>query len=262
MSNLPELNSIEDAPKIDNGQHKWSWPVFGYVLTTVVSLILTPVSRRSDAGVLEGIIVQASSSLIIYVGLFSVILLLALIGRLVLRNTVSLRFVSIVTILMLLFGTVAQLYVRGSAARPTAQQVAPSNVQRPGVDVVTAVATQSSEGVTEADLDQQGLMRLQDWVVNMTVEKTALVSGDSEFDTVAFTQSLSPQSVYITVAGKKFAVTKMSPPGARLVSIIGISGDELIRVVCVRDSPEEIVVLSGACGQEISRSFQLTLPAN
>lgn len=262
MSNLPELNSIDDAPRTDIGQHKWSWPLFGYVLTTVVSLILTPVSRRSDAGVLEGIVIQASSSLIIYGGLFSVCLLLAFISRLVLRTTVSLRFVSIVTILMLLLGTVAQLYVRGSVAQPAAQQVAPPSIQGPAADVITAVSTQSSDGVTEADLDQQGLMRLQDWIVNMTAEKTALVSGDAAFDSAAYTQSLNPQSVYISVAGRKLAVTKLRPPRARIVSIIGIRGNELIRVLCMRDSPEDIVVLSGACGREVSRSFQITLPVN
>ena len=99
--------------------------------------------------------------------------------------------------------------------------------------------------------------------MDTVVEKTALThkSVGLDYDPDAYRQSLRPQSVYVHAAGVKFAITKMRPPGVRLVSIIGIRGDELVRVMCVRESEEDIVVLSGECGSAIEQAFNVTLPA-
>jgi hypothetical protein len=266
MNDLPETDVRDDAHGADNKRaNRMSWPVLGYVVATVVALVFAPLRLGNDVGVLERISTQALSSLVAYAGLFAVGFLVVSIGKLVSRSkrpiSDSLRSISIIAMSFLLLATFGQMYTRDILS--AVPDRAPSTTPPPArAEVVTAIATQSSEGVTEADMDQPGLMRLQEWIVDMTVEKTALVSGESTFDAAAYKRSLNPESVYLTVAGMKLAVTKMRPPGARMVSIMGIRGDELIRVICARDSAEDIVVLSGACGAEIARAFQITLPSN
>ncbi len=271
MSANPDLEPASSQ----KAQHKFVLPVVGYFITTVVSLLVTPIQLPGDLSVLERVITQSLSKLVIYAGVFCIVLLVMFVGQFLMRVKMPLaammRPASIVTICLLLLGTLGSWYGRnadsirrGRETAPTAAAPTPTRPTSavPTAKIVTAVSTQSSQGVVEADLDQPGLARLEGWIVDTVVEKSKLAPNGATVDPVAFRKSLNPKSVYVTVSGMKFAVTKMRPPGTRMVFIVGIRGEELIRVACLRDSDEDIAVLSGPCGEEIERSFHVTLPPN
>ena len=126
--------------------------------------------------------------------------------------------------------------------------------------VVVATTSQSSEGVTEADLDQAGLENLEKWMVNMLIKK-----GKSKYEAMGynpeeFKPKVEANSVYVTKGGKKLAIIKISlDSSVRSVTIIGIKGTELYRVNCLRASRHEIPVFSGECGKEIYKIFAVSV---
>ena len=74
----------------------------------------------------------------------------------------------------------------------------------------------------------------------------------------SYKPQINHQATYITVQGKKLAVVKINMENsARSVAVIGFKGAELIRINCLRASNHDIPVFSGACGQEISRIFNV-----
>lgn len=132
-----------------------------------------------------------------------------------------------------------------------------SNAIKP---VVVATTSQSSEGVTEADLDQAGLENLEKWMVNMLIKK-----GKNKYEAMGhnpeeFKPRIDANSVYVTKGDKKLAIIKISLDNSvHSVTIVGINGAELYRVNCLRASNHEIPVFSGKCGKEIYKVFAVSV---
>jgi len=126
--------------------------------------------------------------------------------------------------------------------------------------VIVATTTQTSEGVTNADLDQAALKNLETWMVNMFLQK-----GKNNYEVMGynpedFNPKLDAKSVYVTSGTKKLAIIKINLDNSmRSVTIIGIEGKELYRVTCIRASNHEIPVFSGECGNEIYKTFAVRI---
>jgi hypothetical protein len=97
------------------------------------------------------------------------------------------------------------------------------------------------------------------------VAKTALVMQERQrpFDAEAFRHKLRVSSVYANITGVKLAVIKIAIPGTRVVHVVGLRGDELVRAGCLRDSDQEIQVFTGPCGAQVENAFRIErLPAH
>lgn len=126
---------------------------------------------------------------------------------------------------------------------------------------VIAVSTvQSAEGVTDADLDQAGLKNLETWIVNTIIEKSKNKYAELGHDPNTFNPKMDANSVYVTASGKKLAVIKINMHNSvRSVTIIGIRGNELLRVSCMRNSNHDIPVWSGECGNKVKEVFGVSI---
>lgn len=241
------------------------WPVLGYVATAALSLVLMPSAVVPASRPVERFITNALAWLVIYAATFSAVYVVRrLFARKEQPASGALFSVSLTTACLLSIGIWGGWYGRQSAASSEEIAATQNGNSRPqtAAAIVTAVSSQSSEGIGETDLDQEVLGRLEGWIIDTTVEKTRLVSKSSDFDPVAYRESLHTQSIYMTIAGKRLATTKMRPLGTRIVHVTGFLGNELVRVVCARDSDKEIIVLSRDCGEAISKAFRIELPGN
>ncbi|WP_018402695.1 hypothetical protein [Marinobacter gelidimuriae] len=119
---------------------------------------------------------------------------------------------------------------------------------------------QSAEGATEADLDQEGLKGLENWIVETMLKKgrnnfTALGYNPKEFK-----PKLDANSVYVTAGGKKLAIVKINMDDSmRSVTVMGIIGTELHRVSCIRSSNHDIPIWLGPCGDKIYEVFGVSV---
>lgn len=124
--------------------------------------------------------------------------------------------------------------------------------------VVVATTSQDSEGFSENSLDNEALAKLEAWMVNLVMRK-----GKAQYESLGlpsdgYSPQINHQATYVAVQGKKLAVVKISiENSARSVAIIGFKGSELIRINCLRASNHEIPVFSGACGEEVSKVFNV-----
>lgn len=126
--------------------------------------------------------------------------------------------------------------------------------------VVAMVTVQSAQGVTNADLDQTGLKNLETWVVNTIIKKSKSKYAELGHDPNSFNPKVEASSVYVTINGKKLAIIKVNENNSvRGVTIMGIKGDELHRVNCIRYSNHDIPVWSGECGKKIQEVFGVAI---
>lgn len=129
--------------------------------------------------------------------------------------------------------------------------------------VVAATTIQSSEGLTEADLNQVALDYFEKLFTDMWVKKTQnhWVSNGGDLKDPKIVLSPVAKSVYVELDGKKLAIIKITMnDSVRMVVIIGLKKSELYRVTCARSSNHDIPVSSGVCGEEVSRTFGIRFP--
>lgn len=75
-----------------------------------------------------------------------------------------------------------------------------------------------------------------------------------------FKPRVSANSVYVIAGGKKLAVIKVNMDNSiRSITVMGIKGTELHRVSCIRASNHDIRVWSGECGNEIRKTFGVSV---
>lgn len=125
--------------------------------------------------------------------------------------------------------------------------------------VIAVMTIQSAQGVREEDLDLAGLKNLETWTVNTIIKKSKNRYVELGYDPNTFNPKMDVNSVYVTVSGKKLAVIKINTNSARFVTIIGIKGEELHRVACVRESNHDIPIWYGECGNKIKEVFGVNM---
>jgi len=126
--------------------------------------------------------------------------------------------------------------------------------------ITALIAIQGSEGLTEADLDTATLKRLEQWIVQTTLERAQQNYARQGFDPATFNPKLNVGSVYAVVGGKKLAVIRMTMDNqVRTLWVMGFHRGDFLRVTCVRGSNHEIQMLSGGCGEKVTEAFGVSV---
>ena len=128
---------------------------------------------------------------------------------------------------------------------------------------VTAVmAIQDAEGMTEADLDTATLKRIEQWIVQRTIERTKQNYVNQGLDPRTFNSKVDVGSALTIVDGKKLAVIRITMAnGVRTLVVMGFRRGDFMRVTCIRPSNHDIPMLSGECGQKVTEAFGVSLKA-
>lgn len=154
-------------------------------------------------------------------------------------------------------------FLDGEAARQEREANATMELEAAPVlaPVYAAFTSQSAEGYTEADFDDDALARLEAWVINTIKAKMRVEFAEQGLDLAGMDDRIEADSTYLTVQGKKLAIIKASLGGAvRAVTLLGIDGDQIHRVTCIRKSNHDIRLWSGPCAEEIHKAFGVRLP--
>lgn len=113
--------------------------------------------------------------------------------------------------------------------------------------IKTLASSQDAEGLTEATMNIEALRNLEIYVSRRLVEKTGIESHKIE-------------STYLDVSGKRLGVVRVKLTAARMIFVFGFFKDEFRKVLCVRESEDDIPLLTGACGDKLNETFGLALP--
>ena len=126
---------------------------------------------------------------------------------------------------------------------------------------ITALITiQDAEGMTEADLDTTSLKRLEQWMVQRTLERARQNYASQGFEPTMFQPQIDVGSVYALAGGKKLAVIRMTMNNRiRSMWVMGFNKGDFLRVTCVRGSNHDIPLFSGECGQKVTEAFGVSI---
>ena len=122
------------------------------------------------------------------------------------------------------------------------------------------VSRQDAEGVTQKDLDLEALKKLEAYTLETVRKRTKdnqVAEGLPPTD-----MNFTAESVYVESGGLKLAVIRIRNDYLFAVTVMGIVGKELIRVGCLRPSPERIPIASGQCAEKINEVFNITIAGN
>ena len=152
---------------------------------------------------------------------------------------------------------IGPLFASQASSPKTSAPVTQSSDVKP---VIVYTTVQSAMGVTEADLDQEGLTNLENWVVETILQKSRNKFAEMGYEAKDFKPRIVAKSVYVIAGGKKLAVIKVDIDSSmRSVTIMGIKGNELHRVGCIRGSNHDIPLWSGECGNKIEEVFGVSV---
>ncbi len=126
--------------------------------------------------------------------------------------------------------------------------------------VLAFTIIQDAEGVKESDLGQNMLKNLEAWIVQRMLQKAKKNYAERGYNPDNYNLKYIADSVYVNIKGKKLAVIKINMGNImRSVVIIGIKGNEMHKVSCIRASNHDIPVWSGECGKEVQYTFGVNL---
>lgn len=126
--------------------------------------------------------------------------------------------------------------------------------------ITALISIQESEGMTEADLDTASLKRLEQWMVQRTLQRARQNYASQGYDPRTYNPKVDVGSVYALVGGKKLAVIRMTmDKQVRSVWIMGFHRGDFLRVTCVRGSNHDIPLFSGECGQKVTEAFGVSI---
>ncbi|CAN5588929.1 hypothetical protein BH09GEM1_BH09GEM1_48160 [soil metagenome] len=126
-------------------------------------------------------------------------------------------------------------------------------------NIVALVARQPSEGVTEDQMDTAFIERFGQWVAER-IYANAVKHQRAEGGTAV--EPMTPESVIVESAGKRFGVVRLRSQGATLIAtIVGIDGTDIVRVTCVSKTIQDVPIGYGACGEKIKETFGTAIGA-
>ena len=140
----------------------------------------------------------------------------------------------------------------GRIVSDSGPQRAAGPVAVPQLQVVSS--SQSADGVTEQDFSPQLAEAIaRHGVSRITAELEAMAKQSG---LKLPTPRIHSESTVIQTKGRKLAIIRYEINAAtRAVEIIGISGSLLHRVMCTRDSLDEILITSGPCAEKIHEVY-------
>jgi len=141
---------------------------------------------------------------------------------------------------------------RERTTQPTNSAVSPSDIQ-------VIVSSQDAEGATQQDLDLAFLKNFESYSIERIKQltKNHLASTGSQAVDVA----LTAESNYIEVNGIKLALIRVRAADSTFnqIMVLGIVGNEIKRIGCIRNAAEAVPVSYGPCGEKIHAVFGVTL---
>ena len=126
-------------------------------------------------------------------------------------------------------------------------------------DMQVLVKSQAAQGVTQASFDQAFLKMTESWIAERTrvraKEYLASIGKGSEEVT------LTSEATYLEKGATKLMLIRItgSNGASPSITVIGVVGKEIKRVLCARSSPGPIPISYGPCGQKISEVFDIKL---
>ena len=121
-------------------------------------------------------------------------------------------------------------------------------------EIRVVVSGQDSEGATQQNFDLNFLKTMEAYTIERVKIKTKeyLASQGYQNAEVHFTS----EATYVESGPVKLAVIRLrASEGSNQVLIAGIIGNELKRIVCVRNSTETIPISYGVCAEKINEVF-------
>jgi hypothetical protein len=119
-------------------------------------------------------------------------------------------------------------------------------------EVVAYVTEQAAEGVTQARFDEAFLKNLENWTVERVRVNGEKITGNKMLD-------IKSESVYVDFDGVKIAVVRVFTAVDYSAMMLGVVGNQVKRVTCLRKSPEPIVITQGVCGKKIAEVFNMKI---
>lgn len=127
-------------------------------------------------------------------------------------------------------------------------------------DITALVSIQDAEGVTQSDFNLDMLRAFENHTVASMKEKVSVNLRDKGYPNAKV--DIVASSVYLEVSNKKLAVIKLKhlPYSLNQVFVFGIVGKELRRVICTRQTADQIPLSYGSCSKKIEEAYGIKLP--
>ena len=268
------MSNEQDKSREDRIGKPIGWKTLGlrvlgvYILYSIASHIFDPSPTEYYWTPAQKIVVPAFGYLIMFLGNFIFVSLIAcLITRVVAKNKTKplppvLNGALIATIFLSAF-----LIHGGWYGHKMDAELSDMNLNYNGgitstesEKVFAAITSQGTDGVTTSDLDQNALKNIEAWIVQTTLRKAKNYYSDLGNDSANLQPKVVANSVYLNVDHKKLAIIKINIDNlVRSVTILGIEGEELLRVGCIRKGNQDIPLFSGECSAKIQEAFGVSI---
>ena len=162
------------------------------------------------------------------------------------QNTDWKRFF-LVAALILITANLAGTFLGRAVNQREAQGAAEAPI-RPELRVMTS--SQSSDGARQEDFTPQLAEVMEKYTVGRLTAK--LEAKAKEAGMKLPPPIIRSESTVFETQGKRLVIVRLEINStARAVEVLGIDGPTLNRVMCVRESLDEILIASGPCGEKI-----------
>lgn len=130
------------------------------------------------------------------------------------------------------------------------------------IKVVTTL--QSSDGLTESDMNMEMLSAFEDWFKVEYLDKSKQSFMRQGYSDNQFDGGARSTSHYVMRSGRKLGIVNISgflkstnQTVIQIVRVFGLVDEGLATVGCLRLSDETIPVTFGACGEKVNEVFGL-----
>jgi len=148
-------------------------------------------------------------------------------------------------------------FLGNHASQGTATPIRSGNPET-SAEIRVITSSQDSEGITQAQWDQTFLSNLESYSRERITQLAKEYLAKNGQPNVAVV--LESQAVYVESGNRKLAVIRIrGSDGSNQALIHGIVGNQLKRVLCVRNSTEQIPISYGPCGEKLKEVFGLNL---
>lgn len=161
--------------------------------------------------------------------------------------------VALVAFALIVFGNLANRYFE---QRDGSSQVLPPPALQAVPELRVLSTSQSSEGVKESDFSPQLADKMAEYGAGRISAKIEAIYKQ-QGGAVKAPKIDSTATVVKSQERTLIVVRYEIEAKARSVEVIGVSGGDLHRVTCTRDSLEEILITSGPCAQKIVEVFNV-----
>jgi hypothetical protein len=120
-------------------------------------------------------------------------------------------------------------------------------------EIIALVTTQPSDGVTEAQLDNDFLDGFGRWVAE---RHYANAVKHQQMEGGLPILPVTPESVFVHIGKRKLVIVRLRTEGVTpFATILGIEGENIVRVTCISRTMRDIPISFGPCGAKVKETF-------